>query len=69
MPSTIQQLYQLQKENRRVQATTSVKQRISLLKALKQEIEKQETAITKALQADFQKPALETMLSEVIVVY
>lgn len=69
MPATIQQLYQLQQENRRAQATSSVKHRISLLKKLKQEIQKQETAITEALQADFQKPAFETILSEVIVVY
>ena len=47
----------------------SIKERIQLLKKLKQEIDSQEDAIIKALKDDFKKPAFETMVTEVVVVY
>ncbi len=69
MPSEIKKIYQAQIKRKNAQAVISVEERISLLKKLKKEIEAQENTIIEALKADFQKPAFETMLSEVIVVY
>ncbi len=47
----------------------SVKERIKLLKNLKNEIQKKESSIIAALKEDFHKPYFETMLTEVLVVY
>ncbi|MDT0293804.1 aldehyde dehydrogenase [Mesonia ostreae] len=47
----------------------SLKQRIQLLKKLKKEINAQEDAIIEALKEDFSKPAFESMVTEVVVVY
>ncbi|TXK71021.1 aldehyde dehydrogenase family protein [Mesonia sp. HuA40] len=47
----------------------SVKERIRLLKNLKNEIQKKESSIIAALKEDFHKPYFETMLTEVLVVY
>lgn len=46
-----------------------IKERIQLLKKLKQEIDSQEDAIIEALKDDFNKSAFETMVTEVVVVH
>ncbi|MGO2358666.1 MAG: aldehyde dehydrogenase [Mesonia sp.] len=47
----------------------SIKERIQLLQKLKQEINNQEDAIVEALKEDFQKPAFESMVTEIVIVY
>lgn len=63
----IQRIYQLQKSNIAIVAKSTVKERLSKIRLLRQEILKHRVELQQAMYADYNKPASEVDIAEILV--